>query len=87
MQIVIDIDERRFKDILRISTVQLKGRTPTLEQVIAKGTPLPKGHGAIKDVSQIEIPMCEDRAYETWVQVAINAAPTIIEADKAGEEE
>jgi len=45
-------------------------------------TPLPKGHGAIKDVSQIEIPMCEDRAYERWVQVAINSAPTIIEADK-----
>ena len=87
MQIVIDIDERRFRDIQRISTVQLKGRTPTLEQVIASGTPLPEGHGAIKDVSQIEIPKCEDRAYETWVQVAINAAPTIIEADKAGEEE
>lgn len=47
MQIVIDIDERRFKDILRISTVQLKGRTPTLEQVIAKGIPLPKGHGRL----------------------------------------
>jgi hypothetical protein len=45
MQIVIDIDERRFKGILRISTVQLRGRTPTLEQVIAKGIPLPKGHG------------------------------------------
>ena len=44
--------------------------------------PLPKGHGAIKDVSKIEIPMCEDRAYEKWVQVAINSAPTIIEADK-----
>ena len=47
MQIVIDIDERRFKDILRISTVQLKGRTPTLEQVIATSTPLPKGHGRL----------------------------------------
>ena len=86
MQIVIDIDEKRFRDIQRISTVQLKGRTPTLEQVIASGTPLPKGHGAIKDVSQIEIPMCEDRAYETWVQVAINAAPTIIEADIESED-
>ena len=48
----------------------------------AKVIPLPEGHGAIKDVSQIEIPMCEDRAYEKWVQVAINSAPTIIEADK-----
>ena len=46
---------------------------------------LPKGHGAIKDVSQIEIPMCADRTYEKWVQVAINSAPTIIEADRSEE--
>ena len=45
MQIVIDIDDKRYKDILRISTVQLKGRIPTLEQVIANGTPQSKqGH-------------------------------------------
>jgi hypothetical protein len=50
-------------------------------EVIANGIPLPKGHGAIKDVSQIEIPMCEDRTYERWVQVAIDSAPTIIEKD------
>ena len=87
MQIVIDIPDERYKDIQRIAEVQMQRRMPTIEQIIANGTPLPKGHGAIKDISQIEIPMCEDRAYETWVQVAINAAPTIIEADKAGEEE
>lgn len=52
---------------------------------IKNGIPIPKGHGAIKDVSQIEIPMCEDRAYERWVQVAINSAPTIIEADEVEE--
>jgi len=49
MQIVIEIDEKRYKDILRISTVQLKKRTPTLEQVIANGTPIPKGHGRLID--------------------------------------
>lgn len=88
MQIVIDIPEERYKDIQRIAEVQFDlVRFQTAEQIIANGTPLPKGHGAIKDISQIEIPMCEDRAYETWVQVALNAAPTIIEADKAGEEE
>ena len=52
-----------------------------IKNMIRNGTPLPKGHGAIKDVSQIEIPMCEDRSYERWVQVAINATPTIIEAE------
>lgn len=53
MQIVIDIDEKRFRDIQRISTVQLKRRTPTLEQVIANGTPLPKGHGRLFDERDI----------------------------------
>ena len=53
-----------------------------ISRAIINGTPLPKGHGAIKDVSQIEIPMCEDRTYERWVQVAIDSAPTIIEASK-----
>lgn len=48
---------------------------------VNNGVPLPKRHGAIKDISQIEIPMCEDRTYEKWVQVAINTAPTIIEKD------
>ena len=87
MKIVIDIPQERYFDIKRIAEVQMQRQMQTVEQIISKGTPLPKGHGAIKDVSQIEIPICEDRAYETWVQVAINAAPTIIEADKTGDEE
>jgi hypothetical protein len=80
MQIVVNIPDEtyeyfaqglRFADDVEMAIV-----------AIVDGTPLPKGHGAIKDISQIEIPMCEDRAYETWVQVAINSAPTIIEKDK-----
>ncbi len=53
-----------------------------MKNALEKATPIPKGHGAIKDVSQIEIPMCEDRTYERWVQVAIDSAPTIIAEDK-----
>ena len=82
MQIVIDIDERRFKDILRISTVQLRGRTPTLEQVIAKGIPLPKGHGRLvdeKDLSLMTVHMIDG--------MFVCDASTIIEADKTESEE
>ena len=86
MQIVIDIDDTIYKDTVKGKILSIE-YVPEVASAIASGVQLPKGHGAIKDVSQIEIPMCEDRAYETWVQVAINAAPTIIEADKAGEEE
>ena len=83
MQIVIDIDERRFKDILRISTVQLKGRTPTLEQVIAKGTPLPKGHGRLIDADALPLNAIDDANYGSNY---IRIAPTIIEADIESED-
>ena len=86
MKIVIDIDDEDYKDITLTgeNTINL-GVLLNLREAVRKGTPLPKGHGAIKDVSQIEIPMCEDRTYEKWVQVAINSAPTIIEADEVTE--
>ena len=86
MQIVINIDDEDYDDITLTgeNTINL-GVLLDLREAVRKGTPLPKGHGAIKDVSQIEIPMCEDRSYERWVQVAINAAPTIIEADRSEE--
>jgi len=41
MQIVIEIDEARFKDIQRISKVQLEmSHFQTAEQIIAKGVPI-----------------------------------------------
>lgn len=84
MQIVVNISEEDYEGLKKkdeFNDMYLN----YYEKLIVHGTPLPKGHGAIKDVSQIEIPMCEDRSYERWVQVAINAAPTIIEADRSEE--
>jgi hypothetical protein len=89
MQLVISIDEKIYNRILPYKDCpvisNLANDFPEITHAIANGVPLPKGHGAIKDVSQIEIPMCEDRKYERWVQVAINSAPTIIEADEVEE--
>ena len=91
MQIVIDIDNKRYKDILRISTVQLKGRIPTLEQIIANGTPLPKGHGRLIDADTLE--ECKEvmntimNECEYAVRMnEVRNVPTIIEADKAESE-
>ena len=86
MQIVINIDDEDYDDITLTgeNTINL-GVLLDLREAVRKGTPLPKGHGAIKDISQIEIPMCEDRTYEKWVQVAIYSAPTIVEADEVEE--
>ena len=92
MQIVIDLDERRFKDILRISTVQLKGRTPTLEQVIAKGIPLPKGHGRLIDADDLDITTITTDDYsgndilDIVLKEDVDDAPTIIEADIESED-
>lgn len=63
MKIVIEIDDARFKDIRRIACVQLENyRFKTVEQIIANGTPLPKGHGDLIDRSKIykAIPAEED---------------------------
>ena len=83
MKIIIDIPENIRVAICQMGLLRIPDEMiKVVDKAIQHSTPLPKGHGAIKDVSQIEIPMCEDRAYEKWVQVAINSAPTIIEADK-----
>lgn len=63
MTIVIEIDDARFKDIRRIACVQLENyHFKTVEQIIANGTPLPKGHGDLIDRAKIykAIPAEED---------------------------
>lgn len=97
MQIVIDIPDERYKDIQRIAEVQLGlARFQTAEQIIAKGTPLPKGHGRLIDADELykqdkEEWLCPNNAPFISTDYAhvfaeIDHAPTIIEADKAGEE-
>ena len=51
--------------------------------IILNGTPLPKGHGRLID-ADVVVDGFEDN-YELCI--AVNSTPTIIEADKAGEEE
>lgn len=98
MQIVIDIPEERYKDIQRIAWVQLEyHHFKTAEQIIANGTPLPKGHGRLIDADKTISKICggscgchlEECGYdEPCYSVArINSAPTIIEADKAESED
>lgn len=42
MKVIIEISESQFADIQRIASVQLNGRLPTAEQIIASGTPKPQ---------------------------------------------
>ena len=97
MKIVIDVPEERYKAIQRIAEVQLDRRTDTVEQIVANGTPLPKGHGRLIDADMLPIchgvflPRVNGNALgcpEDAVFVSdIEDAPTIIEADEKGEEE
>ena len=89
MEIVIKIDDKRYKDIQRIATVQLKSNYfKTTEQIIASGTPLPKGHGRLIDADAY----IDKHGECGWLDdITINEfnaiAPTIIEADKAESED
>lgn len=40
MKLIIDIDEDRYEDTKRIASVQMNYRAPTIEQIVANGTPL-----------------------------------------------
>lgn len=92
MQIVIDIPEESFKAI-KNKHFAFHDDINDLFHWIANGTPLPKGHGRIIDIAQLEYLAALNQAVHghiTW-QEAIKrikaSAPTIIEADKAESEE
>lgn len=90
MQIVIDIPEEMYKAIL----LGANGFSDHLHIVTKLGTPLPKGHGDLKDVralkaQMLEMPPSSDEKY--WdgvndVEDLIDNAPTIIPADKESEQ-
>lgn len=83
MQIVIDIPEHQYNNIMAFSSVNLgrvpyKGIIAYAINAIKHGTPLPKGHGRLIDVNDIPI----DCDYYD-----VDTAPTIIEADEEGNHE
>lgn len=89
MKIVIEIDDARFKDIRRIACVQFENyHFKTVEQIIANGTPLPKGHGRLIDADKLHHCECKGNFSECDTCLSddlcnlVNNTPTIIEADK-----
>lgn len=74
MQIVIDIPEEMYQNVLDGTYCG------TLYEELKNGTPLPKGHGRLIDADELENRM-------KIGYCIVRDTPTIIEADKAGEEE
>ena len=80
MQIVIDIDDDMYKSVANNDAYILEDVDwILLENAIANGIPLPKGHGRLIDADELESRM-------KIGYCIVRDAPTIIEADKAGEE-
>lgn len=85
MQIVIDIPEDIYE---RCRKYELRcGEAEVLEGSVAKGTPLPKGHGRLIDVDLFakEIVKYSHQSTKT-IGKALADTPTIIEADKEDKE-
>ena len=75
MQIVIDIPEEEYERIKAYT-----GPMVWAEYLIARGTPLPKGHGRLKDIDKI-INDGISKGFCEWYD-EMKCAPTIIEADR-----
>lgn len=82
MQIVIDLDEKEFRDFVDngkpISMNRLCG-------ALYHGIPLPKGHGRLIDADRLKTHFVgteQGTDLEVYLEPTIIEAPTIIPADK-----
>ena len=78
MQVVIDIPDEDYEYIMNSKDMNFN--------VIKNGTPLPKGHGRLKDIDWIDDNCLDYRTDDdgSWCYKwkDLDDAPTIIEADK-----
>ncbi len=79
----------RYFDSFYLMNVNENKNVDKLVEVIKKGKPLPKGHGRIGDLDALR---CENTDFDTYKDYCtmfdeIEAAETIIEADKLENEE
>lgn len=89
MEIVIDIDEHIYKQIMADAHIYVLDNEIDrilIENAIYNGTPLPEHHGRLIDADALyentEICHSDEDGYACVRWKEINDAPTIIEADK-----
>lgn len=84
MQIVINIPEDTYRYFHNGGSI---GTSLMIENAIKNGTPLPKGHGRLKDIDAI-IDTLDSSDRDIYVKECLEEdTPTIIEADTESEEE
>ena len=83
---MIDIDKETLKEVNRCGLFLNPRDKENLVNSIKNGTPLPKGHGDLKDMEDIYEALEGWDDDTGWIVDAIDLqAPTIIEADKESE--
>lgn len=86
MKLIIDIDEERYKQVCE---EQWLPNRLYFEKAIANGIPLPKGHGRLIDINDIEWAKHKEErnhiSYDVVDWDEIVTAPTIIESDRSEE--
>ena len=87
MKIVIDIPKDDYKTIIaRLKNYNraIDDEVRVMANVIAKGTPLPKGHGRLIDADALPLNAIDDaNSGRNFIRIA----PTIIKADTESEYE
>lgn len=78
MQIVINIPQGRYEDIL--SGKEFRVYQCDIREVLKNGTPLPKGHGRLIDADKYRKDMQNSREFNFFA--TLDFQQTIIEADK-----
>jgi hypothetical protein len=86
MQIVIDIPEEEYNLIKMKLESNIGGVSSEAERVIAKGTPLPKGHGKLID-SNVLWDAFHDLGQDFYEAFDFAEANAVMEADKEGQDE
>ncbi len=95
IELVVKIDEDDYKKVLEINNRECEGEWNNMHrcyEAILNGTPLPKGHGRLIDVDELDITAITTDDYsgnemlDIVLKEDVDDAPTIIEADKAESE-
>ena len=89
MQILVDIDENLYTRLFDNGDEYVADMRRACV-AIRKGIPLPKGHGRLIDAdsyhTDIKNHYFDDATVIRCTEIGLNNAPTIIEADKEGDE-
>ena len=78
MQIVIDIPERTYEQLKFLREQSFDGFETIIDKAVANGTPLPKGHGRLGDLSKVYNKLNDAQIEGTEEYIGLGAAKQIV---------